>query len=43
MVWLWVSLHDSAKERKKKHLPGLLSYYSVGDVSINHLPTIIEA
>jgi hypothetical protein len=43
MVWLWIALKDSAEERQKKHLPGLLSYYAVGEVPINHIPTYIES
>jgi hypothetical protein len=38
-----VALYESAEERKRKHLPGFLSYYRVGDISTNHLPTQIES
>lgn len=42
VIWMWLTLKDSGEDRKKKHMPGLFSSYSVGDVPLSHLPTIIE-
>lgn len=42
MIWLLVALYEAAENRRVKHLPGFISYHSVGDISASHIPTIIE-
>jgi len=43
VVLFTVGLYEVNEERRIKHMPGMASYFEVGDIPIVHTPVIMES
>ena len=41
IVWFLVMVNEAQKERAARHMPGMCSWYSTGDIPASHLPVLI--